>query len=189
MNTKRSRQPNWIWRGLFAVALAAAFDLPAADSPTPKPEAPARVGVYDSRAVAYAHFWTPEHQRRLTEQTRTAREAASAGDKARAEKLKQELKAQQRTIHRQVFSTAPADQALATLTSRLATLQKEQGLAAIVSKWDTQALKPYPANARLDVTDLLVREFKPADKQRRVIADLLGKPPIPLDKVDRIEGL
>jgi hypothetical protein len=40
---------------------------------------------------------------------------------------------------------------------------------------------------RLDLSGLLVREFKPGEKQLKVIADLRRKKPVPLDKIDKLK--
>ena len=147
-----------------------------------------RIGVYDSRLVAYAHFWTEAHQRELNERAKAAREAKDAGQTARSEELSAALKKKQQRIHRQVFSTAPADDALTTIKARLPEIQKEAGVSKLVSKWDEATLKQHSKADRVDVTDLLVREFKPGEKELKVIADLKGKKPVPLDKIDKLEN-
>ena len=39
-----------------------------------------RIGIYDSRAVAYAWFWNTNHMNRLNELMQNARAAKAAGD-------------------------------------------------------------------------------------------------------------
>jgi hypothetical protein len=56
----------------------------------------------------------------------------------------------------------------------------------LVSKWDAAALKKYPNAEPVDVTAQLVREFKPTEKQLKVIADLQKQKPLPLEKCDEL---
>jgi len=147
---------------------------------------PVRVGVYDSRAVAYAWFGTTNHQHRLDEQIQAARAARAKGDTEQSKKLALMLKEQQAEIHRQVFSTAPATDALAAIRERIPGIEKQAGVTVLISKWDEQALKPYPAVQQVDVTGDLVREFKPTEKQLKVIADLQKKKPLSLEKCNEL---
>src|SRR5215467_8729093 len=90
-----------------------------------------RIGVYDSRVVAYAHFWTAEQQKQLKEKADVAKAAKSAGDTAQFNKLSKEMSELQEKLHRQVFSTAPADEAMAALKARLPEIQKQASVSAL----------------------------------------------------------
>jgi hypothetical protein len=148
---------------------------------------PERIGIYDSRLVAYAHFWTEANQRELNKKAKAAKDAKTAGQTARSEEISTALKKEQERIHRQVFSTAPVDDVLAHIKTRLPEIQKEAGVSKLVSKWDEATLKQHSKAQRVDVTDLLVREFKPGEKQLKVIADLKTKKPMRLDEIDKLE--
>ena len=167
---------------LAFAAAAGATRLPAEETNA----APQRVGVYDSRAVAYAWFWTDARQRRLQEQMQAARAAKAAGETNRLRELDAALRQQQDEMHREVFSTAPAAGALADLGGRIAEIQKAAGVVALVSKWDEAALRQYPSAGRVDVTDRLVREFKPAEKQQQVIREILKQKPLPLEECNEL---
>jgi hypothetical protein len=145
-----------------------------------------RIGIYDSRVVAYAHFWTAEQQKQLKEKADVARAAKSAGDTAQFNKLSKEMSDLQEKLHRQVFSTAPADEAMTALKPRLAEIQKQASVSALASKWDTQALGSYKSAQQVDVTDLLVREFKLDPKQLKTIEEIKKQKPVPLDKIDKV---
>ena len=101
----------------------------------------ARIGIYDSRAVACAWFWNTNQMARLNELMQNARAAKSAGDTNRFNELAASLRQQQDEIHREGFSTATPTKALAELKERLPEIQKSAGVAALVSKWDDAALK------------------------------------------------
>ena len=47
------------------------------------------------------------------------------------------------------------------------------------------ALKSHKTAEQVDGTGHLVREFKPAEKQRKVIEGITAKPPVPLEKIDK----
>jgi hypothetical protein len=145
-----------------------------------------RIGIYDSRAVAYAHFWSESYQSKLKEQMAAARAAKQAGDTTRFKELDATLRQTQDQKHRQVFSTAPADDALAALKGQISEIEKQAGITALVSKWDEQALAQYKDAGKVDVTDRLVREFKPTEKQLKVIADIQKQKPLSLEKCDEL---
>jgi hypothetical protein len=144
-----------------------------------------RIGVYDSRVVAYAHFWTAEQQQQLKEKADVAKAAKSAGDTAQFNKLSKEMSELQEKLHREVFSTAPAEEAMSALKSRLPEIQKQASVSALVSKWDKQTLATYKSAQQVDVTDLLVRDFKLDAKQLKTIDQIKKQKPVPLDKIDK----
>ena len=148
--------------------------------------APVHIGVYDSRAVAYAHFWSEPYQSKLKEQMAAARAAKQAGDTARFQELDAALRQTQDRIHRQGFSTVPVNDALAAIKDRIPEIEKQANISVLVSKWDEAALKKYPNAEQVDVTGQLVREFKPTEKQLKVIADLQKQKPLPLEKCDEL---
>ena len=149
--------------------------------------APVRVGIYDSRAVAFAWFWSAPVQHKLQEQMAAARAAKQAGDKARFKELDAILRQTQDQLHRQVFSTAPADDALAALKGKIPEIEKQAGVTALVSKWNEQALAQYQDAAKVDVTDRLVREFiQPTGQQQKVLSEMQSQKPLPLEKCDEL---
>jgi len=165
----------------FIAALCAA-NLQAAETNTP----PARIGIYDSRAVAYAHFSTAEHLQQINKAKQAAQAVRDAGQTNHFQELAAVLRQGQEEIHREVFSTAPASDAMAALKDRLPEIQKEAGVSVLVSKWDDAALKKYPDAGQVDVTDRLVREFKPTARQLKVISGFEKSKPLPLDECNEL---
>jgi hypothetical protein len=169
--------------GLVVASAASSFHpggnlMMAAETGAP----PERIGIYDSRVIAYAHFWSDAYQRRLNELTKAAKAARAAGQTGRFNELEAALKKAQEESHLQVFSTASVDDVLAAMRDRLPAIQKEAGVARLVSKWDETALKEYKDAQQVDVTDLLLREFKLDEKKMKVTRDIRKKKPLPLDK-------
>ncbi len=133
---------------------------------------PDRIGVYDSRVIAYAFFSTDASQRALQDAVQAARAAQTAGDTNRLNQLRAGLAEKQRQLHRQVFGSAPANEALAALKDRLPAIQKEAAVSALISKWDAAALKRRPGAEQIDLTDRLADEFHPGAKELKIIATL-----------------
>lgn len=146
-----------------------------------------RVGIYDSRIVAYANFMTEAHQKHLNELIQTARSAKSAGETNRYHELAAQLNRIQETNHFQVFSTAPVDDALAELQDRVAAVKSETGVTKLISKWDDKALAPYPPANRVEVTDALIRDIKLTDQQKKVIESIRKQKPIALEKAMELQ--
>lgn len=175
---------------LLLAALAAFF---AAVSPSLRAAAPAaaspeKVGVYDSRAVAYAHFWSTSSCNTRNTLVAAAQTAKRDGDTQELRRLSEELAGWQRRAHLQVFSTAPCTEALAVLEPQRERLLQELGVARLVSKWDEPALAHVPAAARVDVTERLVAAlFTPNEKQRRVLDEMKTKAPLPLSRAEQLE--
>jgi hypothetical protein len=170
----------------IAAALVVGFcavNLRAAETP----DTTARIGTYDSRAVAYAWFWSARHQTQLHEMMQAARDARAAGDTNRFQELDAKLREHQTEMHREVFSTAPATGALAEIKDRLPGIQKAAGAAALVSKWDDTALKKFPDAEKADVTDALVREFiTPTPQQQKVLTEIKTVTPLPLEQCEEL---
>ena len=162
----------------LASAVGVAAESPAAADKTPS----RRAGVYDSRLVAFAHFWSGANQDKLKEMIAAARAAQTAGDTERYRRCAQTLSDEQTRLHLEVFSTAPCDEALAALKERLPEIMKQAEVTTLVSQWDTPVLQQYSEVARIDVTDLLVGEFKIPAAQQKVLAAMKGKQPLSLEE-------
>jgi hypothetical protein len=175
---------------LLAVCLCCGAAVGAAEAPAvpPAPTSAPRVGIYDSRVVAFAYFWSAAQQQTLKERMAAAKAAKAAGDQAAYATIAQELKERQSRNHLQVFSTAPVDDAMAALKARLPQLAAQAGVGDFVSKWDEAALQKFPVDVRVDVTDLLVQEFKLPESQQKVLETIKRAPPVPLDEARRLDA-
>lgn len=150
-------------------------------------DAKGRVGVYDSRAVAYAYFWTDAQQEKRKAAFAEAEAAKKKGDRKKLDELKAAMQEGQRQAHRRVFSTAPVDDVLQAIKDRLPEIRKQAGVSELASKWDEKKLKSYAASQQVDVTDLLVREFKPTEKHSKVIESIKKAKPISLEQADKCD--
>jgi hypothetical protein len=176
---------SWMAIGLACAGLGLGT-VRATDETNKTGAVPERIGVYDSRVIAYAHFWTEAQQRKLNEMAKAAKEARAAGQTERYEALNAALKKTREQNHLQVFSTAPVDGILAGMKDRVDAIQKEAGVSRLVSRWDEQTLKENKHAGKVDVTDLLLREFKLNEEQRKVAEDLRTKKPLPLKEAEKL---
>lgn len=171
-------------RKITTLLLASALALAARAATTPT----AKVGVYDSRVVAYAHFFQPAHQESLQRLIADAKAAKAAGDTARFRALEKQIIADQRAMHLEVFSTAPITATLAAMPERVAEIEREAGVTRLVSKWDEETLREIAPADRIEVTDLLVRGCALNEKQRRIMQELASQTPLPLAKAQELDA-
>ena len=165
----------------LAVAAAFAFALFTANLPAAQTNAvPLRIGIYDSRAVAYAWFTSGPHLRELNKQIQEAKAARTRGDTKRFHELRATLRQMQGQIMLEVFSTAPPNEALAQIKDRLPAIESAVGVTNLVSQWDKAGLKKYPRAEQMDVTDRLVHQFNPAEKQLKMISSIEKNKPVSL---------
>jgi hypothetical protein len=176
---------SWIATGLACAGFGLGT-VRAADETNKTNAVSERIGVYDSRVIAYAGFWTEAHQRWINETVRNAKEAKAAGQAERFNELNAALKKEQEQGHLQVFSAAPVDNVLAEMKDRLPEIRKEAGVSRLVSKWDEKTLNECKRAEQVDVTDLLLREFKLNDKQRKMVEDMRTKMPLPLKEAEKL---
>jgi hypothetical protein len=149
--------------------------------------APVRIGIYDSRAVAFAYFSSAPYQNNLQQQIAAAKAAQQSGDTNKFAALKTALRNRQDDLHRQVFSTAAAVDALTAIKDKIPAFEKQAGIGALVSKWDENVLKQNSPVEKVDVTDQLVREFLiPTEKQLKTIESFKNSKPLPLDQVNEL---
>lgn len=140
------------------------------------------IGIFDSRAVAYAFFWSDAGSRNRDALVADVRIAKAAGDTAGLKRAEQAIRDYDGRTHLAVFSTAPADDALAALGERLDAIMREAGVTRLISRWDTTALAACAEVTRIDVTDRLVAPFHLAPARLRTIDELLRHEPVPLER-------
>ena len=173
-----------LWTALLVSALFFTGQLAGSETVVRTNAAPVRIGVYDSRALAYAWFWSKEHQADLDLQRQADDAAHKSKDLPLVNKLDKAFAEQQESIHRQVFAGATPTEALAVIQKRLPELQRQTGASGFVSRWDAAALKANKSAEQVDVTDALVREFNLDAKQLEVVRQIQSKPLVNVDRAD-----
>lgn len=135
-----------------------------------------RIGVYDSRAVALAFGRSAENLKEISDLGAEAQRAKAGGDQKRFDDLDAKLKQRQFIMHAQVFSNAPAGEALAKLEKALPEIAKAEAVVAIVDR-----LAYREAGVEMvDVTARLVEEFNPTAETRRMVGEMKKAPMIDL---------
>ncbi len=178
-------KPSLPWASLLGLAVTLAGVSAFAAESSSRVAAVERVGVYDSRALAYAHFWSAAETQTRNATLAAGKAAQAAGDAAKVRELSAQIAAAQERSHQQVFGTAPADDAMAALKEQIPAIQREMGVTQLVSKWDGTALKGVPESQRVDVTDRLVREFELDPKRLKTLEELRKSKP---SKASRIRN-
>ena len=120
--------------------------------------------------------------------------AKAAGDEKRVKELEAESSdptwadsgwpptpAQQELISKQGFGTAPVDNILERIKEKIPEIAKQAGVDVIVSKWDIVYQRP--GIDLTDVTDLMVKPFKPDEATLKLIKDIRKMDPIPLEEL------
>ncbi|MSU22656.1 MAG: hypothetical protein EXS32_02420 [Opitutus sp.] len=173
-------------RSLLTAGCALWLALASVRTAEPAQAAVERVGVYASRIVPFAHFWSEPARQDRDALIASAKAAKTAGDTARFAALNAQLVAAQKRDHLQVFSTAPAEEAMVALKDKLPAIQKELGVVRLISKWDVAALTGVAEANRLEVTDRLAREFAPDEKRQKTIEQMKKAKPLPLDEARKL---
>ncbi|MCC6488170.1 MAG: hypothetical protein IT364_11785 [Candidatus Hydrogenedentes bacterium] len=148
-------------------------------------KAPAKIGVYDSRAIAVAFAGSKIHEEQLRMVADKSKAAKAAGDTAQVKEFEDQMRQQQKELHRQGFSTAPVDKLLALVKDEVARVMKEKEVPMLVSKWDKDTLAKYPDAKQVDVTMALADAFHPNERQRKNAVEVQKHKPVPLDELEK----
>ncbi len=120
-----------------------------------------RVGTFRRVDVLKAYYGSTIHHRQLESLRKEAEEAAKSGDMDRVAKVRSRGLALQELAHRQLMGEAPLTNILDQIKNDLPTIAAKAGVAKIVEQPADQA-----ADAEsVDVTDLVVKLFEPAEKK------------------------
>ena len=146
----------------------------------------ARIGVYDSRAIAVAFAGSEAFTRWMAGLKADHENAKARGDEKRVAEIEAEGAERQKLAHKQAFSTAPVDEILEQIEGQLPGIRQEAGVEVIVSKWDEDGLAKYPRAERVDVTMALVDAFEPGEGRRRSAIEIQKREPIALKQAENI---
>jgi len=149
--------------------------------------APRRVGIYDSRAVAVAFAGSASFREWMKPVQADYDRARAAGDTNRMKQIDADMHARQTLAHQQAFSTAPVDEYLKYIEKEMPTIKQKAGVSAVISKWNSEALKKYSSAEKVDVTMLLVDAFQPSERQRKSAVEIQKHKPITLEEAEKIK--
>lgn len=140
-----------------------------------------KVGTFDSRAVALAHWRSEMGMKQLNGLEERYAKAKAAKDEKLMKQIKIEGPGLQVRIHQQVFSTGSVTDIMKKIKASLPSIAKETGVSLIVPKW--QIAYQDPAVKTIDVTPQLVKLFNPSGKVLKIIEDLHNKKPVPIEEL------
>ena len=140
-----------------------------------------RIGVYDSRAIAVAHGNSTEFQKSLDAVRADYKKAKEAKDDKRVKEIDAQMKAQQRRLHEQGFSTGSVADIMARIKDSLPGVAKKAGVDVIVSKWEVNYQSPDVKV--VDVTDDLVALFHVSEKGLEWVKGVKNHAPVPIEQI------
>lgn len=140
-----------------------------------------RIGVYDSRAIAIAYCNSTEFRKSLDAVTADYQKAKSVKDDKRIKEIETQMKAGQRRLHEQGFSTGSVANIVAKIKDSLPAVAKKAGVDLIVSKWEVSYQSP--GVKLVDVTGDLVALFHVSEKGLGWIKDIPNHAPLPIEQI------
>jgi hypothetical protein len=131
----------------------------------------ARIGVYDSRAVALAFIKSELYSQMVAD--------CEGG----------QLATLQQGFYAQVLSTAPVDGILVYIEDQLSGITEQAGADLILSKWDSESLAMHAHAEQVDITMQLVAAFNPSDELIREAIATQKLAPVSLEQAERMRQL
>jgi len=170
------------WHGrLVAEAAVALLVLAGATAWAQPKEQSLRVGVYDSRAIAVAYWNSTEGAKSLAALKADYQKAKAAKDEPRAKEIETQMKARQRRLHEEGFSTGSVADIMAKVKDALPAVAKKTGVDLIVSKWELNYQSP--GVKVVDVTDDLVALFHVSPQGLKWVQGIKTQAPVPMEKI------
>lgn len=142
-----------------------------AQEPKPPAQSPAgalRVGTYDPRALLIIYYGSKAHNDELRAMIAERDKAKAAGDQKKVAELEAQGEAQQHLAHQMMAGKAPADEVIAKLKIDWPEVARAAGVDVIVSRIEYKR----EGVDLIDVTQTLVDQLKPGEKQRQWIKAL-----------------
>lgn len=99
-------------------------------------ESKVKIGVYDSRVVAYAFSMTKEFSDSIIVLTAKRDSAQKQNDRAMTIIFDKTLNSLKGVYYRKIFSTYPVDDILSTVIDEVKLISENAGVSALVSKWE-----------------------------------------------------
>ena len=146
------------------------------------------IGIYDSRAIAVAFVGSKVYKstvgKEMNEKMTAYNKAKAEGDKGKVKEFEKWGKTHQALLHKQAFSTASVDNILKHIASKIPEIKKQAKVDILVSKWDAQALEKFKSAKKVDITMLLIKAFKPNEKQKKSAIEIQKHKPVSLEKME-----
>ncbi len=145
------------------------------------PSNSARIGTFDSRAIATAYYRSAEFQESARALWTELREAKASGDEWRVKELEAYGPAMQHRMHQQGFGTGSVMDIMEHISDELPEIAREAGVSVIVSQWEVTY-----ESAEADIIDLtpqLVALFAPSEQTLSIVESYKTVAPVPMDQL------
>jgi len=140
---------------------------------------PLKLGTFDSRIVTLA-FSRSDHFKKVMDSFKEGESIMESNDTAKKVETFYKVFTKQYLMHQQVFSNGSSAYLLELVKDQLPQLAKNEGVFAIVSKWELTFADP-----KVEVVDLtmpICMLFKPSGDFDRMVPEMQKQTPIPLEE-------
>jgi len=171
------------WSGVVVLAMAAAgcFLAVCSAGAQSNPAEKLRVCTYDARAVAVAYAGSEMNDKQLKEKMQELKDAEARKDAKRVKELKAWGESHQWLLHMQGFAGAPVEDILARVKDQVAAAAKSARVKVVARKVDYS-----DADVEVvDITDDIVKLFKPSEKTLKQIRQLRTQPAIDMADLEQ----
>jgi hypothetical protein len=138
----------------------------------------ARIGTYDSRAIAIAYGNSEEGASFITGLMKEYRAAKDAKNDSLVAALEERGQMHQRLSHMRAFSTAPVDELFEAHAKDVEAIARKAGVEAVVPAF--QVLWCDDGVEKVDLTEQLAAMFKPSAQGLKWVKECRGSKPLPL---------
>ena len=166
---------------LFLTGVAAMVFVSAGHAQESSTTSSARIGTFDSRAIATAFYRSAEFQDSFRDLWTEFEEAKESGDEWRVRELEAYGPAMQHRMHQQAVSTASVREIMEKISDALPEIAQKASVSVIVSKWEVT----YESSAAdlVDLTPQLVALFDPDEQMLTMVDYYKTLAPIPMDQL------
>ncbi len=135
-----------------------------------------RIGVFDSRAIAIAASRSSEFHDTMDRLKKEVEAATERNDTEEIARLQREGMLRQAMLHEQGFGRGSVAWMIEPIADQLQTIAEEDDLMVIVSRFEI----PFKRDAveLIDITDKVVKLFKPGEEVWNIIKELRGSEPV-----------
>lgn len=145
------------------------------------PEGTVRIGTFDSRCVAVAYGRSAGFMEYLNGLRSELAKAREEGNEARVKEIERLGPTSQVIMHQQVFSTGSVRNIMDKIKEKLPTIAQKKNLRLVVSKWEF--FYHDDAIEMVDITDDLVSLFEPDAQTLKLVEEVKGDDPVPMEQM------
>lgn len=158
--------------------MIAAFALFLASTDPSMSQAPVRVGVFDSRAIAIAYAQSPAFGQEIQLLKTQFQQAKAAKNDSLAAQLETKGQTRQKLLSLQGFSIGSVSEILAQYKDAVAGVAKDANVSTVVSQYEL--LYQSPEIETVDITEPLVKRINDSPRISAMLDGLKNNKPLPL---------